>query len=115
MGNVLVTPQLGTLTATPQLPEFTVQTNKQNSEDEKLRDDEPGQLPHAGGPDLGQVLPGGEERQQVCGRRVSDRERESNNFLNLFFISAILTNAPCSSKTSHQREISLGSELFPTL
>ena len=29
-----------------------------DSEDEKLRDDEPGQLPHAGGPDLGQVLPG---------------------------------------------------------
>merc|ERR1712087_379013 len=67
--NVLVTPQLGTLTATPQLPEFRVQTNKQNSEDEKLRDDEPGQLPHAGGPDLGQVLPGREEQQQVCGRR----------------------------------------------
>merc|ERR1711950_3904 len=29
MGNVLVTPHLGTLTATPQLPEFRVQTNKQ--------------------------------------------------------------------------------------
>ena len=28
--NVLVTPQLGTLTATPQLPEFRVQTNKQS-------------------------------------------------------------------------------------
>ena len=28
--NVLVTPHLGTLTATPQLPEFRVQTNKQS-------------------------------------------------------------------------------------
>merc|ERR1711953_903973 len=64
MGNLLVTLQLGTLSGT------TLRTiNKQIQQDEDQHGDNRGELLGAGGPGLGQVLPGGEEREQVCGRR----------------------------------------------
>merc|ERR1712224_567720 len=81
MGNLLVTLQLGTLSAT------TLRTiNRQIQQDEDQHGDNRGELPGAGGPGLGQVLPGGEEREQVCGRRV--RETDMKIFphgVNFFF------------------------------
>merc|ERR1711884_366971 len=65
MGNLLVTlQQLGTLSGTTLRP-----INKQTEQDEDQHGDDPGELPGPGGPRLRQVLPGGEEREQVCGRR----------------------------------------------